>query len=753
MGTSLLEIYSTNDKPERTWASPLANPVKFAQFSYDASLIASSGTYDRLLKVWRRLNFASSYQRFDFAYLSHPATITGIHWRRPFHREQVLDSVLYTLCADNKIRIWASSHASGLHGLHGLYLWGQIDLIESISPRSGLALQGPRNRHAFIIDSRDFTVATERAVQKAENTEKDQQALAHLIEAASRNPEVIVVLDNRCSMSAWGLENIGCKPRKTTDIFNIAHVDDFDVHLDRTESGTGNLLLLAFCGDKGTSAFTLLSHHFDGRVDWFEGRIDKLLDPLPYERRLTRVTSWTGHSSPVKKINRTGSGKALVSRTANNESIVWRQESDSLNAALRRQSTVVLSEDVQRTCLLQEGDYIVYLHHDSVSLWDSRASEATEISRCRYQIKGKPLCLILLPETKARQGRVHVATVSSGMEGIAWEILLPRHDAGDQNTGNRTPNGPKAAEIKQFCTFNLGNGDGLSYVIPVDPAGLEPVISGFLDTFARDVIISYTHTGVLKTWTARIDLSRKRLDWLLTSVTETGIMSPSLASGSSIRKTALVDAERTNLSIWDTRSSQLEYEECFDGEGVIQDLDWAATPDNQSILAVGFPHKVTIYAQLRYDYLDAGPSWTPIRQISVLDITPHPIGDSVWLGSGNLVIGAGNQLLIQDEHVALSESVSSALRFAPRKDVAQSIFSLVSWLNGPLPVYHAQFLTQCILAGKLRLVHRILVNLYQKLKFLSEGDPLDGFLGIAINEFSTEQEVSQLFSKLTMAYL
>jgi hypothetical protein len=195
------------------------------------------------------------------------------------------------------------------------------------------------------------------------------------------------------------------------------------------------------------------------------------------------------------------------------------------------------------------------------------------------------------------------------------------------------------------------------------------------------------------------------------------------------------------LTIWNTRSAQLEYEETFDGQGVIQDLDWSSTPDNQSILAVGFPHRVVIYAQLRYDYLNAGPSWVQIRDVRIRDITPHPIGDSVWLGSGNLVIGAGNQLFIQDETVKVDDELFPSLRMMSRKTASIDIFAAVSRLNGPLPVYHPQLLSQCVLAGKILLVQRILLRLYQKLKFWTEGEELESSLGFSAEDFS-EDEVS-----------
>lgn len=735
VGSSSLTLFATADAKAAIWRRKLANPAKFAHFSYDASLIASNGRYDRLMKIWRRLSFGSDDVRFDYTYLPHPATVTGMHWRRSYHREQIIDNVLYTISADKKIRIWAATNP---HGLQTLQLWAEIDMLESIKPRRFDLMKQSNRRYAFIIDSRDFMVATENAVQSSASGEKEHHALEHLIEVANRSPEICVVLDDEGHMSAWGLENVGCKARKTTNIFNVAHIEGFQFRfaLDAEED---YVQFYNFCSDRPRSPFTLLVHHFDGRVEWVESRVDELFDPSPRQKRLSRKALWSGHDRSIKKIVRNASGEALISRTNDNEGLIWRQSRNSAGTKLMRQSSLSTSEHIHRTCLLHEGDFVVNLHHQSISLWDTRGSTAVELASCAYQLDGKPLCLILLPETNDGQKVAHVATIGSKMKGIAWEVWKPTEIATNRGKEDIT-----TSLMKQYCTFDLGLKDDLAFVLPVDPAGSLTTISGFIDIFAREVALSYTNGGILHFWTAKADVEKGDVQWLLTSTVETGIDRPSLASGSSIRKAALVDAAKTTLTIWDTRNAQLEYEEEFETQDVIQDLDWTSTPDHQSILAVGFPHKVLLLSQLRYDYLNAGPAWASIREIRIRDLTPHPIGDSIWLGSGNLVVGAGNQLFVYDKGVEVTSSLVPKLRLASQQIISTDIFNVVSRLNGPLPVFHPQFLAQCILSGKITLVHRIIVGLNKKLKFFTEGDNVDSFLEIPVNDFLHEQEVSSL---------
>jgi hypothetical protein len=574
-------------------------------------------------------------------------------------------------------------------------------------------------------------------LQHATNDEQSEPGMAHLIEVATKSPDVCVVLDGRGNMSAWGLESVGCKQRKTGDVFNIAHTDGMSFRFDSNVSGIDdNTQFYPFVSDNG---ICILTHHFDGRLEWFEGRLDRIFDPSPHPSRLENIATWTGHSSEIKKIVRSATGSALISRTVDNKSIVWARRRTKSGDSIARKSLIRTAEHIHRVWLLQEGRFVAFLHHDSISIWDARQANAKEVARQPYKLQGKPLCLLCVPEEHEDKEHIHLATVTDEMKGCAWEVTLPS-------------NGTSADVVKivDFGTFDLGSDKNLAYVLPVDPAGTAPVISGFLDLFARDVAISYSTTGVLKSWTARPDLKKRRLEWLLTSTVETLIERPSLGSATSIRKAALIDAEKTSLTIWNTRSAQLEYEEKFEQYDTVQDLDWLSTPDNQSILAVGFARRVIIYSQLRYDYVDAKPSWARLRDINIRDLTPHPIGDSVWLGNGAFVIGAGNQLFVQDQTLDVSDHSFPDLRLQSREKHGIDLFEVVSHLNGPLPVFHPQFLSQCILSGRLLLAQRILLKLWKTLKFYSDGEPFDSLLGLDLEDFSQDQNLVTSANKKEM---
>ncbi|PGH09387.1 hypothetical protein AJ79_05699 [Helicocarpus griseus UAMH5409] len=735
-GNSRLALWQLAEEPYIIWTKPLANPVKFAQFSHDASLIASTGQYDRLVKVWKRLAFSTDDVRFETSYLPHPAAVTGMHWRRPHHPEQTMDNILYTICADNRIRVWAAMDRTG--SMSALQLWGEIDMDDAIQPRQPDNSELAKRRYGFIVDGRDFSVATEHAVQLGAAQDGDNHALEHLVEAATKSPEVCIIMDGRGHMSAWGLENVGCKARSPSNVFNITHVEGLNLSFALgTQPADDYARFYGFAGGVSKDSFTILAHYFDGRIEWFDSKVEVLFDPSPRKRRMTSRGVWSGHTGSIKKIVRNASGKVLVSRTDDNKAMVWRQRASNSGPVLVRQSALYSDDHIHRTCLIGKGQFLVNLHHKSISLWDIRTFYAERIATCDFKLGSKPLCVLLLPTTEVDSPTVYVAAIAADMKGVAWEIDLP-----EEHAAVNGENGLYRPKMREFCTFNLGVDENVKYILPVDPAGSPMKISGFLDLFATDIALSYTYSGTVRTWTAKVDKQNQRIDWLQTSAVETGISNPSLASGASMRKAAIVDQDRARLTIWDTSSAQLEFEEHFSQQDIIQDLDWTSTPHAQSILAVGFPYRVVLMSQLRYDYLDAGPSWTQIREIRIRDLTPHPIGDSCWLGNGNLVVGTGNQLFVYDKHIELSNWLVANLRLPAHKNYVD-LFDAVSRLNGTLPVFHPQFLSQCILCGKTNLVHLILTSLYRKLKFYTEGDQLDGFLDIPLEDIYLNADTLQ----------
>lgn len=722
-----LRVYRIGPKTaDLQWEKPLANPVKIAAMSFDSYFIACVGCYDRLVKVWRQTGEST----FEFTYLRHPAPITSFEWRKPRDVQETIDNVLYTFCADGILRIWTFAKE-----VKDVRLWGQLNLWDAIQDRN-ISQQNrcvPCRRWAYIINSRDFETTTTKAISDAVT---DADTLSHLATVAKRLPEICVTLDGQGNMSAWGFENVGHNT-KQNNIFNVSHVKSNDLVFVKDSSDDVPHVQIYNYSNKVAGHLHILFHFFDGRIKVFECNIGELLSPAPRPRRMALRRIWSGHSASIQKIVRNYSGRAIVSRTAKGESIVWRHPEKK--TWLSRWSVIPEAGHIHRICVLRKGRFVIFLMHETICVWDCRYKHAKLLGKCNYTLCGKPLCILILPRQHREDYAIaHIATVTSKNDGIVWEVLLPLYSDTRQM---KTLNGSHSPGIREFCRFQLPGATDLAYVLPVDPAGAPPVISGFLDVFARDVAISWTHSGLVEFWTARVDLVGNKVEWLSTSSFNTGILRPALASGSTMKKAALVNEERTEVSIWDIKGARLEWTKTYDDE-TIRDLDWTSSPDRQSILSVGFQSRVILVSQMRFDYLNKGPAWAAIRVINIDHMTPTAIGDSTWLGDGHLVIGAGNQLYLHDKQFEMSSQMLSDLALPNRKHGKWDLFDVVQKLNGPLPVFHPQFLSQCMLAGKTKLMNDILMALQNILKFYVDGDIIDDYLGLDLSKFYLPPEVS-----------
>ena len=545
------------------------------------------------MKIWRKIAIGQDEVQFDFNYLPHPRGVVNMRWRTTGHPDESADNVLYTIARDGVLRVWAPVYP---HDVHLLQLWAAVDL------RDGGAAQDVCS--AFVVDSHVFQQATVGAVANAgDGGDKERASLQRLAEVAGRLPEVVVLFDTEGRMSAWGMENVGCKAQKTTNVFSIVQGEETGLRV--LGGAEGRVGFTAWAGGEG---IVVLAHAWDGRILWCESRIDRMLDPYPRGKRFEVKGIWSGHEGAVRKLVRTTDGRTLLTSTDDNDLYVWAKRRVGDTVGLTRQSLLQSDDRVRRAVIFRDGNFIMTLYPDAAVLWDTREHIAKVLERIPFASKGKVLTLLILPENAQATDTYHVVSVDASLGGVAWEVKLPcKHE-------NSPHPGP---HLRELTTFKLPSDEKVLQMVPVDPVGWTAVLSENLDMFSREVAVTVCASGILQSWTVKFFKAEKEVRWLDTSSVSTEIKNPSLAKASATRKVAVVDETRSVLSIWDSRAGNLEFQKAWDEGEVIRDLDWTSTPQGQSILAVGFPHRVLLLCQLRYDYLDAGPAWAPFREIAI----------------------------------------------------------------------------------------------------------------------------------------
>lgn len=714
-GSRYLKLWNVHDgEGVLLWHRELASQVQTAVFSPDYCLVASIGYYDQNVKIWNRLSFDLDNLDFDFTYLPHNDIITSIRWRQSLYPSQTIDNTLYTTCRDNALRIWQPFDTAVPTTLQ---LWYIMDLFEGEYHDIGT------RRFAFVLDNGDLAKAVENTLTRAHDLKLPSiQRIAHL---AQSSPDLCVVIEEDNTMSIYSLENIGQKYNKLITSNKIAS------KLRLPSRFPINAPYLSFfpffnlgfnnnAHDDKLKDISIIVHDHAGCLLHYTAYLDRMLDPQVVKKHWSLKTILTGHSKSVQRLRRTVDGRTLFSASRFSENYVWRTHILEGSVTLQRKSMVITPKDItiKRAVILRHGNYIVSIQGNSLCVWDCRKFKAVSIEEKPLHRDDDPEVLILIPESHGSNNIHHIVAIYSDKAGRLWEINLP-------DVSESSHEFQQKSIITDLGDFTLPLDDELLMVVRVDPVGWTATVSHDLESSQRVVIATISPSGTFRCWTASVSPEHK-IGWLALSTIETGLQHISRMEVSSINKVAFTCSSTKKLSIWDTKNQVLEFEQEF--ESLISDLDWTSTPDLQGMLAIGLTSHVVIYSQLRFDYTNKTPSWTPVKQIDISMYTTHGIGDSIWLYGGALAIGAGNQFFIADGEADIRDSNLRVLigsNSKREKDQAQEkgvqvstgLFEVCTILNGPLPVYHPQFLIQSLFADKFDMVKHILGLLLKKIKF------------------------------------
>ncbi|KDR85351.1 hypothetical protein GALMADRAFT_132054 [Galerina marginata CBS 339.88] len=231
------------------------------------------------------------------------------------------------------------------------------------------------------------------------------------------------------------------------------------------------------------------------------------------------------------------------------------------------------------------------------------------------------------------------------------------------------------------------------FILPVDPMAWGHT-RGWAE---HDVLLSISEAGEIAFWVPEANAEN---GWRCTGKVRTGSTGFRKVRCSSAKKTALIvgGPNGDELTIWDSLESEfasgLEYRGNYSEP--ILDLDWSSTPDMQSILAVGYEHRVDILCQQRMTYFDEDRGWGLRRTIDIS-------GDSIWLAQGSFLVAAGQQMYLFSEPPPDQKTSPSQ----------ETLIEYVARQNGPLDDYHPQMLLQCLIWDKVELVKETIVNLAQ----------------------------------------
>lgn len=657
-------------------------------------------------------------EKFDVSYLPHPATVTGLHWHTRPGPEQHTDTVLYTTCADHKLRVWAHTDP---HGLQELQLWAEIDLVTCVESLDSVPKSEKIRRYVVVMDKWQFENLVERAAATDGLDEHSIGVHKHLVDIAYRDPDICVVLDDRGNMSAWGLERVGCKARHAQDIFKIIDIQGLPVHFAQDAGPEEDYMQpRVFEGEGSDCSLNLLLNFFDGRLQWLRSPIDRLFDASEEGPRFEADAEWTGHSEPIEKLFASKDQGWLLSVSTGGEVVCWDQRPASAVTLVRR-SVMSVSRNILHVCLLPDGEHAILLHDASLSLWAFKPGEAVQVANRDTDFDGEPLTMFLAGEASINGSRqYYVAVTTSALLGVVW-LVSPTSDK-------------QTVTLDYFIDYGVDEIDKVSQLVV--PFPLTAITN---HTFP---LCAQSPGGQLRMFDAVLDIDGGSFDWAEVNDFATSVDDPSIISSSSTGKVAIVDRPGTTLDIWDSSDGFLEYTETFSPYDPILMLDWTVTSQAYAMLAVGFAHKAFLYGQRRFDYLENQAAWVRLREINISPLTNLYVADCIWLQQTEVLVAAGNQMFLFGNRLDVPKVIADDLMLPLKSEQQHDISDVVAALNAGFAVYHPGFIAHSIAAGKIKAIQKALMVLHKTLKFYTEGDALDSFLGLTCQDFGERVHVS-----------
>lgn len=709
IGGSALTLLATSDEPKETWTRKLANPARHAVFSHDASLIASTGEHDRLAKIWRRLFFGSDNERFDAAYLSHPSAVTGLWWRDRPDAESHTASVLYTICADHKLRVWTDVNS---HCVQILDLWHELDLLACIQPRSTPSPATEPRRYVFTINSWDVKNIIEDAAANAnEQDEREHHHLKHLQELAAKDMEVCVVLDNTGNMSAWGLERVGHKARQANDVLNIAYAED--AHLAFVSDLAADEDFVQLCSFPSSSkdgAITLLAHHFSGKIDWMSCRLDRLFDPMRQSDRIHLETPWTGHSASLKRLilNPSDPGSFLALTDAS-EAVVWHRPLGATSATLTPKSLLTLPEPAIDGAFLTGDSFVVILIENQILIWNTTSRRATLVCKATVAQFSSAGHSCLVASTSCLTHDL-VSTISPNLQSQSWIFdrasenphLIPVSSSLDPSRQASIVVKSHVAESSSFMSRHASNGSVDCWVLVSRP-----------DETGNIASVELKHS--------------KRV--ALGGINEFRFIAPA-----GQHYVAITSELENSVSVYNMDTGCLELKRAFADHEPIKWVTWGAASKNVCVLGIVLPHKIHILCQARVNHRQERAPWLHVQVIDLKLVTPHEADVAMWHPWSNrkchLVVDTITRQMF-DYYSAFDMVTKDAN--GKVKMTKHDMVQVAAQLNTALPINHPTMLTELVSLGQLDAVESILVRLEKELKYFTDDQLLHSSLDMDID--------------------
>lgn len=682
--------------------------------------------------------------------IPHPRPVRDILWRVPRTSSRD-DLMLYTVTTDGTIRIFLPV----LDQPNYLQLHGALDAYSSLPLSFNPSSRNSTSPTGFIFDREVMFAAFTRILKDCDKS-SDDSGVHRLREIQDEGWDIFFHVHEDRSLVIGGVANIDRRPPTLLRNFTLSQ----------------------------TSPGVLNSHPVDLRIlPYAESDKLMLISNSPLESyEVCPVSFFGSRPDGIKLAARMG---GLLQDTESWESTLSVSSTSPISRFVRtaegRCIGVVREEGIELQIVGGHGTQLVRKERssaaDSLVVLDKGRSFATyDETSSILTLHSEPLLTLTIPTVKSLFATV--INEQTFILGITPDYLIVRIlvDIPDSppiaslspTSAHSSPATLPSLELISVTKLPLHDKEqpNLKFIIPVDPMRWTDLYNPGTKTQNQtqiDALLSVSKDGELIFWapedqsspassrsdsplksSGEVDLAPKtdRPFWRRTGTVRTGRKGLRTAACSSTKKSVLVVPleEGEELTIWDSKESEfasgLEFRRVFDASEPINDLDWSATPDNQSILAVGFNHHVEVICQKRMTYFNEDEGWDTCWKLELWSMIPHRISDSIWTAYGSLLVGAGPHMFLYGQ--PKSQSKIPVVKNGKSKPTPrEGLWEYVARENGPLEQFHPQMLLQCLLWDKLELVKDIIVALA---KHLDSGAGMESWVGLNLDLFLNSEK-------------
>lgn len=175
-----------------------------------------------------------------------------------------------------------------------------------------------------------------------------------------------------------------------------------------------------------------------------------------------------------------------------------------------------------------------------IELWCSQSQPPTKVYALPVRSTGVILSFLQLPRAAIDRDIRKFLAVTDSKQSFAWCIDF------SGISGEKHSLEPELV-ISQVREGPFPSNDDIHLVSAVDPMGWKATFnSDSLDVYTREVLITVSSTGSLQTWTTNFSTTKGPIAWLNLSAVQTHIPYPTLIHGTSERKVAMGNSQKSN---------------------------------------------------------------------------------------------------------------------------------------------------------------------------------------------------------------